>query len=279
MAVDSTLPRSRRTVLAAAVGAGVAAVVASIGRPTPVHAGTDGDVVLGATNTATTETRISNVTDDPEDFTSSNAIHGDSIQGVGVKGSSERWYGVEGWSEGMAGVYGHGKVHGVFGKASSAGAGVYGFANTETSFGVYGVNVGSDGTGISGRAESFTGTTTGVKGEVLSPNGTGVRGLSTTGTALAGIASSPYGFALKTSGRLSFGKVSGVATIAAGKTASPVIHPDTNINDSTYVLLTPQGDPGTRRFWALLNKSTDSVTIKTNKAATSSIRIAWLLIK
>ena len=279
MAVDPALPRSRRTVLAAAVGAGAAAVVASIGRPTPVHAGSDGDVVLGATNTATSETRISNLRDDPEDATGSNAIQGDSIHGVGIKGSSARRYGVEGWSEGTAGVFGHGKVHGVFGQASPAGAGVYGFANTETSFGLYGVNVGSDGTGISGRGESFTGTTTGVKGEVLSPNGTGVRGLSTTGTALAGVASSPYGFALKTSGRLSFGKVSGVATIAAGKTASAAINPDTNINDSTYALLTPQGDPGTRRFWAVLNKANDSVTIKTNKAATSSIRIAWLLIK
>ena len=226
-----------------------------------------------------TETSIYNLKDDPQNPTGSDAIHGDSIRGVGVKGSSAQSYGVEGSSEAIAGVYGHGAQVGVYGVAGSPTAvGVYGSANSKTSFGVYAVNTAPDATGIYGRGEAFTGVTTGVKGEVLSPNGTGVRGISGRGTALAGESSSFYGFALRTSGRLSFGKVSGVTTISAGKTASAVIHTDTHITDSSYVLLTPQKDPGTRRFWAVLSKSTQSVTIRTNTTANSSIRIAWLLV-
>ena len=56
------LPRSRRALLAAAAGAVAATVVAAVDHPATVLAGSDGDVVLGAHNTATSMTAIVNST-------------------------------------------------------------------------------------------------------------------------------------------------------------------------------------------------------------------------
>jgi hypothetical protein len=62
MAPDSSTLRSRRAVLAGAVGATVAATAALLDGPATVLAGSDGDVVLGGDNTATTTTGIVNTT-------------------------------------------------------------------------------------------------------------------------------------------------------------------------------------------------------------------------
>ena len=61
MATDPTAPRSRRAVLVAATGVAAAGVVSALARPSAVLAGTDGDVVLGGSNTASSTTTI-NVT-------------------------------------------------------------------------------------------------------------------------------------------------------------------------------------------------------------------------
>jgi hypothetical protein len=60
MAIDTTSPRSRRTLLAATVGGLAGLVVHGLGRPETVRAGSDGDVVLGDVNTSTTTTSITN---------------------------------------------------------------------------------------------------------------------------------------------------------------------------------------------------------------------------
>ena len=125
----------------------------------------------------------------------------------------------------------------------------------------------TDGEAVHGLANG-PGTTFGGFFEASSP----------AGVAVYGRATNAAGYALKTSGRLRFDKVSGVATIGAGKKASPVIATGTDVTASSYVLLTPQKDPGSRRFWAVLNATSNTVTIKTNATAASSIRIAWLLV-
>jgi hypothetical protein len=58
MSGDASVPRSRRAVLSAAAGAAVATVVSTIHQPATVHAGVDGDVVLGAHNLSTSDTVI-----------------------------------------------------------------------------------------------------------------------------------------------------------------------------------------------------------------------------
>lgn len=168
------------------------------------------------------------------------------------------------------GVYGHTNVsaagRGVVG-SSAGGTGVHGFSGTSAAppakVGVYG-HAAQDSTarGVLGRSTS----------------GQGVRGEATTGAALYGSASGKSGFALKTSGRLSLGKVSGVATIAAGATASPAIPTGVAIASTAYVIVSPQSDPGTRRFWATKDTATDTVTLRTNTTSASAIKVAWILV-
>lgn len=110
--------------------------------------------------------------------------------------------------------------------------------------------------------------------------GKGVAGAANGATGVAGsfAASAAGGFALKTSGRVSFAKVSGVATILAGKTSSAIISTGTDITTSSYVLLSPQADPGSRRIWAKLDATNNTVTIRTNAASTAALKVAWLLV-
>ena len=334
MTTEPAQPRSRRALLAGGLGAGVAALAASLGRPSLVDAGSDGDVVFGGVGTASSVTRITNVAVQGSAFP--DAIEGISTNGAGIVGTGHT-AGVSGTGTGGgAGVRGDGGaggvgVAGLSGSApgvtgsSTSSNGVHGFSHSSNAIfgesdqqegvtgsshgasaaGVHGASFGSSGMGVFGNAfdtgsgtthggffeakssggigvygrnDKASGATRGVQGEVVSSTGTGVRGVSTSGTALAGAASAAAGFALKTSGRLSFGKVSGVATISAGKTASAAIATGTDITTGSYVLLTPQKDPGTRRFWAVLSATANTVTIKTNAPSTSSIRIAWLLV-
>jgi hypothetical protein len=99
MAIDTSVPRTRRALLAGGLG-GLAALVASaLGRPLPARAGTDGDVVLDAVNTATGTTKIVNTTSDVPVFT------GQSTTGTGLYGRSTTQYGVRGHSASDSGVY------------------------------------------------------------------------------------------------------------------------------------------------------------------------------
>jgi hypothetical protein len=133
----------------------------------------------------------------------------------------------------------------------------------------------SSQTGVYGRCDIGTGSR-GVSG--YSASGTGTWGQTAGGTGLYGAASSSTGYALRTSGRLAFGKVSGVATIAAGAFVTSAIATGTDVTTSSYVLFSPQGDPGTRRFWATLNTTSNTVTIHTNTTSASSFKVAWLLV-
>lgn len=210
-----------------------------------------------------------------------------SPTGIGVAGSAPA-----GSAEnyGVYGVTGSSSGRGVFGRALAAGggAGVVGQGDGPTAIGVRGVawdgtTLGSYGTAVMGVAGMHDKATwpagranTGVMG--VSPTGTGALGTTTTGTGVSASASGSTGFALRTSGRVNFGKVSGVATIAAGGTASAPIATGTDITASSYVLLTPQGDPGTHRIWATLDTTANTVTIRTNAAFAAAFRVAWLVL-
>ena len=300
MAIDPVMPRSRRALLAGGLGAAVAAVAASLGRPALVDAGSDGDVVLGGVNAASSVTRITNTSNSLVDAIEGISTNGTGVVGqsgdvdgtgvlgvglyAGVRGTSDPGTGVVGLSTAGMGVYGATNGTSLAGVSGNGygenGIGVRGdgYGGNGPTTGVLGQTDSAAGTGVLGRVVASYGATTGVQGEAVSPTGTGVRGVSTSGTALAGTAKSSSGHALKTSGRLYFAKVSGVATISAGKTASALIYPGVDITNSSYVLLTPQRDPGSRRFWAVLSSSGNNLTIRTNVTRTYSIKIAWLLI-
>lgn len=102
MRLDTTAPRTRRALLGAAIGAAVATVAGALGRPAPVRAGTDGDVVLGTMNESIYMTQIRN-------SSGNHAFEALSTYGTAARGST-----VSG--------------EGVFGAASGTGTGVYGYA-------------------------------------------------------------------------------------------------------------------------------------------------------
>jgi hypothetical protein len=59
MSIATTTLRSRRALLGAAIGAAAATVASALRQPAEVHAGTDGDVVLGYYNECGTTTHLS----------------------------------------------------------------------------------------------------------------------------------------------------------------------------------------------------------------------------
>ena len=144
--MDESTTRTRRSVLAAGAGA-LAATVAAAARPLPTLAGSDGDVVLGTTNTAVTPTTITNSADGDalivngklDDQAPSTAITGHG--NIGVVGEA-RYVGVRGTSETFAGVVGEGPAFGVEG--SSPQVGVSG-ASSRTGVGVLGQSAQGNG--------------------------------------------------------------------------------------------------------------------------------------
>jgi hypothetical protein len=188
----SRVKRSRRDVIAGAIGAVGAVAAASVVDAQPAVAGTDGDVVLGGDNVETSSTRISNSRSGDDGLVvgaSYRAIIGESSSGTGLLGDGatgvlgQGSVGVKGVSRASSGngvegsnlygsgngVYGHAKnsaVSGVFGKNDGAGNGVTGKTNNSGASGVYGQNDGT-GYGVAGRANNGTG----VLGESSSKTG------------------------------------------------------------------------------------------------------------
>ena len=169
MPIESTTPRSRRAILAAALGAGAATVASALGRPLAVRA-TDGNpVVVGGSYTATRVTKIDAL---DAGGIGTNAFWGSSHDGIGVVGTSTTGNGVQG-SGGSGGVFG----------TSTNADGVYGGSNTAN--GVYGTSASGDG--VHGDSSSATG----VSGK--STSGDGIGGLSTSGIGVHGTSDSGYG--------------------------------------------------------------------------------------
>jgi len=158
MAIDATAPHTRRAVLAATLGGLAATVASALGRPGIVHAGSDGDVVLGTTNTSTNATYVRNsaggtafvgavMTGLGSGLAASSdagaGVHSLSNTGDGVYGESQTAYGIHGYGVGNVAVYGESPNH----------PGVVG--HSDTSFGVSGTS--PDGTGVSGSSGTASG--------------------------------------------------------------------------------------------------------------------------
>jgi hypothetical protein len=142
---------NRRSVLTAAAAAGGALATQALVRPTPAAAA---DVVLGAINTATSETTIRNTTA----ANTSVAVKG--VVTTNVNGGA------------TAGVWGQSNAQG--------GSGVFGIALAGNSKGVWGRS--ADGTGVYGEATGTSGQNVGVTGVSRSADaGIGVRGTGSMG--------------------------------------------------------------------------------------------------
>lgn len=178
MAIDTTTPRSRRSLLMGLTGGLVGAAAASLGRAQAASAHDPDDVRLGAANSATYRTTITNTTPGALVI---EAIAGGS--GVGVHASSPDGAGVYGYAQTGDGVIGQsGAGHGVT-ASSNKSFGVY--ATSNTGIGVYGEGTGlrTNVHGVFGRSQLGIG----VFGE--SKSGDGLHGSSESGTGVDGISS------------------------------------------------------------------------------------------
>jgi hypothetical protein len=156
-------PRTRRAVLAAALGAGAATVASAVARPLPAAATNGGNVLLG------------NIPGAPLDGTGTNeasattGIHTTTGSGFRAVTAAVSEYGIDGRSTAVTGL----------------GAGVYGESAAPNGYGVLGYNF------------ATTGSPVGVHGEATGPTGVGVVGKAIGGTGAIGVRAISQGIALK----------------------------------------------------------------------------------
>jgi hypothetical protein len=239
--------RNRRAFLAAAAGAVAATAASAIDPRAVVRAGVDGDVVLGALNTATTTTALRITANNSDVFQVRGVSENAAIVGV----NDDVGAGVRGEATTGAGVLG----------VSPSGSGVEGSATQGN--GVLGVS--EEGTGVAGH---ITLSGDGVHGHSFATAGVGVR------------ASAEAGLALAVDGKATFSR-SGRATIPAGAD-----HVDIDLRTKGGLSGTPLGfaNLATRRPGIHVEVVRPNVPgggkmrINVNKAVPGSTLVFWLVL-
>jgi hypothetical protein len=203
MAIDTTTPRSRRAVMAGALG-GVLASLGLFAKAPEVRAGTDGDLVVDDTTLGVATTELLAVDSDPALKVTGGTTGIKAVGGTGLHGSSSAGVGVLGASNvsspppainASTGVYGISLTGvGVYG-ASDTGHGVYAANNSSSKAAI--VAEGDPGTAIHGHAglgpppaspantavfASAVGTRSGIQS--WAENGIALQALSTGGLAI-----------------------------------------------------------------------------------------------
>jgi hypothetical protein len=263
----------------------------------PASADNGNPVLLGAANTATGQTVIT------ETVSGGTAFHAVCSDGVGLSGfgaagvlgtGTEGLYGDTTAGRGTPlgntanGIHGVCDVSGsaVWGESvdvgSGAGNGVYGSTNSSGASGVYGHNAGT-GYGVAGRAESGTGTlgdsTNGVGVAASSQQGTGLSATTAFGTAGSFIETAG-GTAVSVVGPAVFNR-SGLVTINAPAKSVSVAVPGGLAARSLVLALVQNAVPGVSVANAIPNTSTGKVTINLNKVPPStspSAKVAWFVL-
>jgi hypothetical protein len=289
MSVDSSAPRSRRAVLAAALGGLGAVVVSRFVTPEAVKAA-DGDAVLvGSARTGATETSITV-------SGSANAIVGSSDTGTGLRGAST--------STAIADLANPGSATGMIGTAGATGTpgdpggtalntsetGVYGFANTSSgSNGIWGDSFGGAGvfgtgdTGVYGSGYwGVYGTgTIAVMGDGTATE-TGVYGFAgnvsapppPAGVGVQATAGSTAQTALNVTGKAKFSR-SGRTSVTAGHYSKKVTM--AGVTTASYIIATLQ----TRRTGVYVHAVVPAAgyfTIYFNKTVSSTTYVGYLVI-
>jgi hypothetical protein len=148
-------------------------------------------------------------------------------------------------------------------------------------------NTSTNGNGIWGTGDDAGVYGTGANHGVLgSSNGTGVKGSSGPGTGVYGhsdssvavYAEAPDAVALQTVGRIKFA-TSGIALISAGLSSVTVRPPvGVDVSSSSFVLLTPMANIGTRALWFTKNTTAETIAIHISSSRTSATSVSWLLL-
>jgi hypothetical protein len=201
--MDPVTPRSRRAVLAGAIGGVAAAAASSLIRPSTVSATDHSPLVVGEANTATLQTTLTNSTVGATTLSavtaatgSGTAILGKSSAGRGITGSTQTGIAarVAAGADGV-GVWAT-SATGIALRASSGGQAAN-ISNTSASLpSLVSQSVGGT-VGVVGLGGSFTPAAypdgVGVLGDNPAATGVGVWGRSTNGTAILGDADTGYG--------------------------------------------------------------------------------------
>jgi hypothetical protein len=284
MSVESSAPRSRRAVLAAALGGLGAVVVSRFVTPEAVKAA-DGDAVLvGQPVSGTAATTLTSAG-------TATGLAGHSASGTGLWGASDSTAAVADWTAsgnqtGVLGVAGDGT-----GIANNTGeSGVYGFSNLSIdSSGVWGDS--QQGSGVFG-----TGTTgvfaigywgvyargrMAVVGDASSAE-TGVYGfagdltapLPPAGVGVQASAGSTAQIALNVSGKAKFSR-SGRTLVAAGRAGRKVTM--AGVTTSSYIIATLQSKR-TGIYVQSVVPAAGYFTIYLNKAVSSRTAVGFLVI-
>jgi hypothetical protein len=284
MSIDATAPRTRRAVLAGALG-GLAAVAANaLGRPMPTLAADGQTMLVGGEYSSSSVTSVTNAT--------GNGIYGGSLgTGIAVTGQSNQGIGVHGFSTSSIGALGETSSSveaAVAGRSFGGGTGVLGSADNAP------VPAAKPKTGVYGQATQDS-TSRGVWG--YSPAGLGVYGESSSGRAVQGVASSGIGvraasssgtgcyatsttgYALRTDGKVRLDKSSGVATIASGA-SSVAVTPGIDLTATSAVVATLNGSAGgsTVVKRVAINATTNAFTIYLTANSTAAVKVAWLVL-
>jgi hypothetical protein len=251
-----TKPRSRRALLAGALG-GLGAVAASaVARVSPVRAEGETMVVGGDYDTATSPTTLKNQTN------ANDVLRAISGPGTSLYASSDSGHAV--FAHGTSGV-------GVEG-TSLSGIGVQAVGTNNYALRAISTQA------TAGRLQTNSQFGAGVEVEVNhATNGRGAVEAYHKGSGPAVWATATNGYAVRGSGRLRFEKVSGVATIAAGST-SRTISPGVDVTSGSFVLLTPKANLGTRALWFTTDSTNNRFTVRMSSARSSSTKVAWLLL-
>jgi hypothetical protein len=314
VAIETSAPRTRRSILAGALGGLGILGVSALGRASTVAAANDDNVLLGqgstdeTQNAATLPTVINSTSD---------ALGGNSTAGVGVAGRSTGPGDPEsGHSTGVMGVAGDGSsiapttnevgVYG-FSNESTGSAGIWGDSLDGTGivgtgytgvvgvglFGVYGLadlNT-TGGTGIAG--DSYTDSTgvLGFSGEEQIPSpipGVGVVGMAGTGasTGVRGhaLAGSTYGVvasaastsqvALYVSGKLKLSRSGRVSTTSSATSKKVTM---AGVTTSSYIVATLQTSVSGCYVRAVVPAS-GSFTIYLSKAPGKTAYIGYVVV-
>lgn len=153
MAIDVTVPQSRRALLAAVFGGVATAAATAVAKPAAVLAADGQPILQGVDNAGSASTVVRS--------NSTTALQGVTDVATGAN------YGVRGRSSSSSGI-------GTVGVAAAAGGGTIGVSGTAVSQGGVGVKGESPRHGLEGYATNTTEITAGVFGHVVSPQGIAV---------------------------------------------------------------------------------------------------------
>jgi hypothetical protein len=308
---------SRRSLLAAVLGALAAVVAQAVGRPIPARADNGDPVTAGQETTATGTTTVNTTSGYGLYGISSGTgqaaglvghATGDAVGVIGRSGSggvvsAAAHTGVQGYSDvdaDSAGVYGSSPLGAGVVADSVSGVGLQGTTQSSTNPGIRGRSLG-DSTGVFGYsglippppAQAKTGVYGYAVQDVLargvtgrSAAGRGVNGLATSGRGVHGQATSGIGgyftttsgTALQATGPVRFSS-SGLATITLGS-RNVTIFPGIDLTAGSKILAMLQTDPGgtTTVQRVAVDSVADSFTIYLTANAVRNVKVSWFVI-